>query len=66
MTDLKNSPFYLDAESISELLKNEWDNLVSVVESALKSYSAGNIQQPVRASVPIKKSDGYKYFLLLF
>lgn len=62
MTELNNSCVYLDAESVSKYLAEEWKTLVKNIENALKSYSAGKIVQPVRSAVSVKKHEGYLIF----
>lgn len=58
MAKLDDSAVYLGAESVSKYLSEEWKNLVEAVENVLKSYSAGNMVQPVRLSVPVEKHEG--------
>ena len=65
MTELTNSCIYLDTQSVTEYISEEWETLVEKIENALKSYSAGKIVQPVRTAVPVKKYGGYFYIRFL-
>jgi thiomorpholine-carboxylate dehydrogenase len=48
---------YLDEDAVRAVL--EWDELIAAMESALRSFSGGEVQQPVRTVLTVEKGRRY-------
>ncbi|XP_054720461.1 ketimine reductase mu-crystallin-like isoform X2 [Uloborus diversus] len=59
-TESGYQPIYLNKEKVLECLQDEWGHLIEETKRALKSYSAGKVEQPIRILFAMPAYDSEK------